>query len=68
MSNEVKIVWIGSPSTIKYLWKMKDVLKKLIDRYNCRLVIIEANTDAFGEKNINLVPWTESTEAQESVM
>jgi glycosyltransferase involved in cell wall biosynthesis len=57
----VKIVWIGSPSTSKYLILVKDVLEKLAQKYPLVFNVIGGQFDSEKIK-VNLINWESDTE------
>jgi glycosyltransferase involved in cell wall biosynthesis len=61
-SEQPVIGWIGSPTSFKYISKLMPVLNQLIDKYNCKLQIVGAQTDLKFSKNVEFIPWTESSE------
>jgi len=65
--NEVDIltiVWIGSPSTAKYLQLVASALEKLAEKYTIKLKIIGANIN-IEKVEVELVSWDSTTEAEE---
>ena len=61
-NNEIVIGWIGSPSTIKYLKSVSNVLEELVEKYNVKLHIIGAIENIGFKKNIEYFGWSELTE------
>jgi len=57
------LVWIGSPSTVKYLGALEMPLAVLAGRFEFKLRVIGATLDMAGV-DVECVPWTEETEAQ----
>lgn len=57
------IVWIGSPSTAKYLSVVKDALIKLSRRQDFLFRVVGADFSC-PEINVELLPWSENTEVQ----
>lgn len=57
------IVWIGSPSTVKYLAQISVSLRKLQDEYDFELHVIGAEMPASDIRNVTSLPWSEQTEA-----
>jgi glycosyltransferase involved in cell wall biosynthesis len=57
----VQIVWIGSPSTSKYLALVKDVLEKLAQKYSLVFNVIGGQFDSEKIK-VNLINWESDTE------
>lgn len=62
--NLVTIVWIGSPSTAKYLTLVKDVLQELSKEHKIRLKVIGAEIDFTGIE-IKNTKWDAATESLE---
>jgi len=61
--NNLLIGWIGSPYTTKYLYEIKDALKKLSQKYNIILRLIGAKKDFKIEGvNYEIKEWTLKTE------
>ncbi|PRY67386.1 glycosyltransferase family 4 protein [Halomonas ventosae] len=61
------IGWIGSPSTQQYVLELKPELEALHREQQTRLVLVGAQpalADQFGELPVEVVPWSEETEAQ----
>jgi len=57
----LQIVWIGSPSTTKYLSIVKSVLEKLADKHQLVFNVIGGNFDSEKVK-VNLIKWESDTE------
>lgn len=57
------IVWIGSPSTVKYVEQIKEPLQKLAKDIPFRLRIIGAKID-IPDIHVECVEWSEETEAE----
>ncbi|SCX77294.1 glycosyltransferase family 4 protein [Alkaliphilus peptidifermentans] len=55
------ISWIGSPSTVKYIYRIKSVLVELIKVCQFKLRVIGGNIDIEG-LNIECLPWCEDKE------
>ncbi|PIF60667.1 glycosyltransferase family 4 protein [Flavobacterium sp. 11] len=62
----VTIVWIGSPSTVKYLQIVIPVLQQLSKKYLIKLKVIGADIIIEGV-DVELVEWNSETEADELV-
>ena len=63
--NPLRIVWIGSPSTSKYLEIIRPVLEQLTSRYPLELRIIGAEARQWpGVQSVH-IPWASDTEARE---
>lgn len=60
----LKIVWIGSPSTVKYLDIVEKPLQQLAKLFNFEFRVIGGVWSASGI-NVTCVPWTEESEAEE---
>ena len=60
--NLPSIVWIGSPSTAKYIYLIKDSLRILSKKYKYVLKIIGANSIEIEGVNIEIINWSEDTE------
>lgn len=60
--NPCRIVWIGSPSTVKYLVDLQVPLQLLAKRFKFELHVIGGVVD-FPGVEVLCIPWTESTEA-----
>lgn len=59
------IGWIGSPITIKYLSKIKEVLKELSAEYEFKLHIIGARNSIGLPEIEEMIEWKEETEVNE---
>jgi glycosyltransferase involved in cell wall biosynthesis len=62
-SNVPRIVWIGSPSTVKYLAMLEPALVALAERIEFRLRVIGGIIQMPGV-DIECVPWSEKSEVQ----
>lgn len=58
-----RIVWIGSPSTVKYLAALELPLTKLAARFAFKLRVIGGSLEMTGV-DIECAPWTEESEVQ----
>ncbi|WP_282041248.1 glycosyltransferase family 4 protein [Halomonas alimentaria] len=61
------IGWIGSPSTQRYVLDLKPVLEAMHRKHGVRLVLVGARPELasqFGELPVEVLPWTEESEAQ----
>lgn len=61
------IGWIGSPSTQGYVLELKPVLQALHRKHGARLVLVGAQSalaSQFGEVPVEVMPWSEDTEAE----
>lgn len=59
----IKIVWIGSPSTGKYLSIIQDPLVRLSRVFKLKLIVIGCNLQMNGV-DVELVPWSEDSEVE----
>jgi glycosyltransferase involved in cell wall biosynthesis len=59
-----RIVWIGSPSTVKYIAELTGPLKKLARVCDFELLVIGGCLDMPGVR-VTCIPWTEQTEVTE---
>lgn len=64
-SEKITIVWIGSPSTAKYLHLIIPVLQRLNKKYPIKFKVIGANIPLDENLEIELVNWNAETEAEE---
>ena len=56
--NEFNIVWIGSPSTTKYIDDIKDIIEKLTIEHNIKFTIIGSKDSLITpNKNIKFLDW-----------
>ena len=62
INQEFRIGWIGSPSTTKYLYILKNVLEKISKKYNIRLVIIGGSELKNFNVPMEIHNWSEETE------
>jgi len=62
-SPELIIGWIGSPSTSHYLTVLGSVFSILKQRFNIRIVAIGASDTTLKGSGIDVVPWSEYSEA-----
>lgn len=63
---EMRIGWIGSPGSSRYLQTVKDPLAVAIRDDDCRIILVGAGTDhGLDALNPELKPWTEETEFNE---
>lgn len=64
-SDQIKIGWIGSPSTLWHLKPFVGLFNELVAKHNLKIIIIGA-TEKFGvTHNIDYVDWSEATEVDE---
>ena len=62
--DELKVVWIGSPSTSKYLKKIEPILVELSSSYNFRFIVIGDTNIKFDTKiNQTTIEFNESNES-----
>jgi glycosyltransferase involved in cell wall biosynthesis len=61
----VKIGWIGSPTTLKYLEGLLPVLERLKERHAFELVIIGGGASIGFSGKETLIPWSEENEVRE---
>jgi glycosyltransferase involved in cell wall biosynthesis len=61
--NVPRIVWIGSPSTVRYLNLLKAPLSSLASHIAFKVRVIGANVSIPGI-DVEIVPWNESTEVE----
>lgn len=67
LSGSPVIGWIGSPSTQRYVLELKPVFEVLHREHGVRLVLVGARpdlADQFGELPVEVLPWSEETEAR----
>jgi glycosyltransferase involved in cell wall biosynthesis/SAM-dependent methyltransferase len=57
------IVWIGSQSTVRYLYEVIEPLKRIFNSIDAKLIVIGASID-IPNLNIELIEWSEETEVQ----
>ena len=62
----VKIGWVGSPTTMKYLLSLEEVFRNLGQRYKLELLVINAAGTRLPDLGIpaRLIPWTEKAEGE----
>lgn len=60
--NLPSIVWIGSPSTSKYIYLIEDSLRILSKKYKYVLKIIGASSIEIEGVNVEIINWSEDTE------
>ena len=58
----LRIVWIGSPSTTRYLDLLREPLAMLSRRFTIQLCVIGGKAFSIPGVDIKAVPWTEATE------
>lgn len=59
----VTIVWIGSPSTVKYLETIKEPLQQLAKKIEYKLRVIGAEFN-LPDVQVECLPWSEATEVE----
>ena len=60
------IGWVGSPSTQQYVESINEILIAACLKHKAKLILVGASDDvaaSFPEIDIEILPWTESTEA-----
>lgn len=62
--DKLSIVWIGSPSTEKYLKIVERVLENLSERYDFILKIIGGNIKLSPKIRVEYIPWSKDKENQ----
>jgi glycosyltransferase involved in cell wall biosynthesis len=62
INKEFRIGWIGSPSTTKYLYILKDVLEKISKKYTIKLVVIGGSELENFNVPIEFHKWSENSE------
>lgn len=60
----LRIVWIGSPSTARYLQLLREPLQALAKRHTFMLRVIGGGEVDLPGVQVEVVPWTEGTEVQ----
>ncbi|WP_374449220.1 glycosyltransferase family 4 protein [Cloacibacterium normanense] len=65
MDKEKTIVWIGSPSTVKYLKIIEEQLVKLSELHDFTLKVIGAKIKLDSKIKTSFIPWTAETENRE---
>ena len=63
-SSKIKIGWIGSPSTLKYLKNKKEVFEALNSNYDIEFQIVGGNEKLGFNANICYFDWSESLETE----
>lgn len=63
-SSVVRIGWVGSPTTMKYLLSLKEVFRKLGKRYQIEVLVINAVGTQIPDLGVpaRLIPWSEEAE------
>jgi len=61
----VTIGWIGSPSTVPYLYPLAHVLRELVATHGIRVVAVGANPAQLRDFPIEVRPWSEDSEVAE---
>ena len=59
-----RVVWIGSPSTVRYLQLIREQLQALSARQPCVLRVIGGGAVDLPGVQVEVVPWTEATEVE----
>lgn len=65
LNKKIKIVWIGSPSTIKYLSQIKNVFINLSSIHEFTLKVIGVENFYIDSVEVENVQWSEATEVNE---
>jgi glycosyltransferase involved in cell wall biosynthesis len=60
----LRIVWIGSPTTVRYLKILRNPLAVLSQQFDFKLRVIGAGVIDLPGVNVEFVQWTEATEAE----
>lgn len=60
----LRIVWIGSPHTLRYLMLIHQPLITLSQRFNLTLTIIAGSPLELSGVNVEFIPWTEANEVE----
>lgn len=63
--DKVMIGWTGSFSTLKYLYMVQPVLKRLQEKYDFNIKVICNQQPVLGLKNVQYVEWTAENEVAE---
>lgn len=63
-ANVLRVVWIGSPSTMSYLKLLEKPLQRLASIIPFNLRVIGGDSLAMQDVNIEIHPWSESTESE----
>lgn len=61
-NTKIIIGWIGSPTTFKYVKKIKDIFKELSAKYDLEFQIVGAKNDGAFGKNVKFISWSEENE------
>lgn len=62
--NPLRLVWIGSPTTERYLTLLKDSLAQLHQQFDFTLRLIGRKAIDLPGVNVEFVPWAETTESE----
>lgn len=62
---KITIGWTGSFSTLKYLYMVQPVLKRLQQKYDCNILVICNQQPELDLKNVRYVEWTAENEVTE---
>jgi len=60
----IRIVWIGSPTTVMYLQMLKKPLSALSKWFDFKLRVIGGGDFYIPRVDVEIVPWTETTEVE----
>ncbi|MDJ0626446.1 MAG: glycosyltransferase family 4 protein [Candidatus Caenarcaniphilales bacterium] len=61
-NEKLQLVWLGSPSTARYLYLLKDVFENPLVRENCQLIIIGTSNIHIDGLDTTYLDWSEETE------
>ena len=61
----LRIGWIGTPATAKFLSTIAETLMKIVNRFGVRIVALGANPQQFQGLPVEVRPWQENTEVAE---
>ena len=60
----VRIGWVGSPATTRYLYVLEPVIRELHEKHGVGFVAIGADRKIAAKLPIDVVPWTEESEVE----
>lgn len=63
-SRKVRIGWIGSPSTLKYLKAVKQELEEVCLEANAGLLLVNGHEGFAFKGDLRMIPWTEEGEVE----
>ncbi len=64
LRSDLRIVWIGSPTTVGYLALIREPLARLAREHSLRLLIIGADPLSIPGVAVEALPWSEAREAE----